>query len=76
MSAGPNPSAAVLAAAYPNQRQLAEIALQKLEACQADLALTTAELRDSRLDLQAMRNSWSWRLTAPLRRLMGGGRAR
>lgn len=38
------------------------------------LALAAAELAENRHALRELRNSWSWRLTAPLRSLVNAGR--
>jgi exopolysaccharide biosynthesis predicted pyruvyltransferase EpsI len=44
---------------------------QRLAAREAELAWASGELRESRRALKAMRESWSWRLTSPLRVLLG-----
>jgi hypothetical protein len=61
--------AASEAAVRALEREL-ESASESLRAREGELGETVAELRDSRKDGEALRASWSWRLTAPLRRLM------
>ena len=46
---------------------------QRLAAREAELAWASGELQESRRALKAMRESWSWRLTAPLRVLLDLG---
>jgi hypothetical protein len=47
---------------------------QRLAAREAELARIGAELQESRHAVTALRESWSWRLTSPLRLLLDSGR--
>jgi exopolysaccharide biosynthesis predicted pyruvyltransferase EpsI len=46
-----------------------ECVAQSLRACRTELGGTAMELQEARRSMDALRQSWSWRLTAPLRSL-------